>query len=265
MHEEFSEQSGQNLNYVINEQLMEKEKVNAAWEATRQQHEQLVSEGAQNFFSAIPGIEKAFEPAPGEVAAMCIDEGCCGSGVHTAGSGCLRKDHGTLIAELKAAGVTEFTTHGGCGAWALAHPEIADAIDRDGAVKAWGEEIAKELGVPHRFIPSHELDRAEFHDAVCAIYDGTGSFNRKGAAGLPHAFVASPSKFSSAKDDTELAARIALGEHGFGERFSAERPFLLIAAVDKSVPGQKEKLLTDLGEVVRTLPDGVVKIDTFET
>ncbi len=133
MHEEFVEQP-QNFNPVINEQLMENEKVDAAWEAVRRQHEKLVAEGAQNFFSNVDGIEKAFEPLSGEVSVMCIDEGCCGKGVHTAGSGCLRKDRDVLIAELKAAGVTEFTTHAGCGAWALAHSEIP-AEDRDGAAK----------------------------------------------------------------------------------------------------------------------------------
>ena len=50
-HGELIDQSGQDFSNVINEQYMEKEKMDAAWEAVRQQHEALVNEGAQDFFS----------------------------------------------------------------------------------------------------------------------------------------------------------------------------------------------------------------------
>ena len=67
-----------------------------------------------------------------------MDEGCTGEANHLAGSGCGVPEE-QLISELKAANITEFTTHEGCGAWALAHPELTDTVQKTGAVKAWGE------------------------------------------------------------------------------------------------------------------------------
>ena len=79
--------------------------------------------------------------------------------------------------------------------------------------------------------------------------------------------MASPVYFTSAKDDLALAAKIALGEHGFGDRFTAARPFVLIAAVDTNGDGVrfgKEQLLAELQDVLKMLPESAVTVDTFE-
>ena len=250
---------------VINEQIMHKEKMDAAWEAIRAQREKLLGEGAQKFLLEIPDIKKCFERQESGYSVLCIDEGCCGEGCHTAGSGCLNKDTDALIAELKAAGVTEFTTHAGCGAWALANPDTKDQEDLDRTAREWGEAIAAKAGLPHRYI--EKLERPEFHNAICAVYDATGRLNRKGSTEFPQAFITSPTCFDSAKDDIALAAKIALGDHGFGDKFTPENPFVLIAVTDSKNTDprfSRGQALEDLQNVLRMLPDGVIKIDTFE-
>lgn len=240
--------------------LIEKE-----WQLFQAQRESLRDRGAQETFAVLPGFEKAFVKNPKHVAVLCIDEGCTGEGTHLAGSGCGISEE-QLMAELKAAGVTEFTTHEGCGAWALAHPELDEATEREEAVTVWGARIAHQLGVPHRHIAAAEMKRpAEIHNAFYALYDGTGSFNRDSVPEMGPGFVTSPKHFASAKDNLELAVKIAFGAHGLGEKFSAEDPFVLIGIVNPTdAHFSKERIIADLTSVQEKFPTGKVKIDVIE-
>jgi hypothetical protein len=214
----------------------------------------------------MPDFAKAFELDPKNVPILCIDEGCAGEGLHMAGSGCLATEEDKLISELRAAGITEFTTHENCGAWGLAHPEITNPKEKEAAVISWGQNIAQKLGVPHRYIPAEEMDRpADFHNAFYAIYDQTGSFNVKALSGVPSGFITTPKYFTSAKEDLELAAKITMGDHGFGERFNEENPFVLIGLI-KSMDSEsvKDQLIKDLEDVKKKFGKGLVKIDFIE-
>ena len=252
-----------NLNISMNIELTELK--DREWNKFEGQRKSLAELGAKETFGKLVGFEQAFAAGPEHGAVLCMDEGCTGEGCHLAGSGCGIPE-GQLLSELKAAGITEFTTHEGCGAWSLAHPELTNTADKESAAIAWGEEIAKKLNLPHRHIPAPEMKRPpELHNAFYAIYDATGSFNRDRVPEMGPGFVTSPKYFSSAKADLELAVKIALGGHGFGKKFDQENPFVLVGVYDPSNTSlSREQILADLQEVQNKFPADYVKIDLID-
>jgi len=261
-----------NIQFKLPEEKIEmhneyiEELISIEWEKNTDLRNKLYTAGAQLTFSDLPTFATAFEADPTNLPILCIDEGCAGVGTHMAGSGCMIAED-ELITELKAAGITEFTTHENCGAWGLTHPEITDPKEKESAVKSWGESIAKKLGIPHRYIPEEEMDRpADFHNAFYAVYDLTGKFNSKAVDGMPSGFITSPKFFSSAKADLELAVKIATGDHGFGKRFTTENPFVLIGIIPSGEDAEisKEQIQKDLEEVQQKFDQGIVKIDFIE-
>jgi hypothetical protein len=242
------------------EDIVEKE-----WLASAQQRISLKEHGAQETFATLPGFFGAFNTHAYTFSILCIDEGCTGSGTHLAGSGC-GVEESILLEELRTAGITEFTTHEGCGAWALARPDLTEHQEKEAAVIAWGKDIAAKLDVPYRHIAASEMKRpAELHNAFYALYDTTGLFNRNEVHGMSAGFVTSPKWFASAKDDLELAATIAFGPHGFGQKFDAQHPFVLIGIVDpNNQEFTKELVVADLNEVKNGFPRGNIAIDTIE-
>ena len=242
------------------------ELLNAEWQKNTDLRKNLYTNGAQSTFGDLPNFASAFTADPNNLPVLCIDEGCAGHGTHMAGSGCMISED-KLISELKAAGITEFTTHENCGAWGLAHPEITDPKEKEAAVISWGESIAQKLGVPYKYIPAEEMDRpADFHNAFFAIYDLTGKFNSKTVTGMPSGFITSPKYFSSAKADLELAVKIATGDHGFGKRFTAENPFVLIGIIPgtEETGVSKEQIRADLEGIQQKFEQELVKIDFIE-
>ena len=182
---------------------------------------------------------------------MCIDEGLAPlpgtHAVHLAGSGILY-DHAQtsdtavrmqkLVVELKGKGITGVCSHTDCGACALYCKEQENG-DPEETAKQWAEQLADALGVPYRghVLPSR---RPSFHAALAAYYDATGRFADPVDAGLPPGFIISRriiSNTEQAQYELELSVNIAMGDHGFGKRFTKEYPFHLVAVVD---PHEKE-------------------------
>lgn len=239
--------------------------VSQEWEACREQRESLRDNGAGRAFASLPGFADAFTKSSKGFSIMCIDEGCIGAGTHLAGSGCGISE-AQLLQELTAAGITEFTTHQGCGAWALARPGLTHEGEKEAAVIAWGKEIAQKAGLPHRHISALEMNRpVTLHNAFYAIYDGTGCFNRSRVPKMKAGFVTSPKYFSSALDNLKLAVKIACGAHGFGNLFSRNDPFMLIGIHDQqdTIP-TRERMIADLTAVMNEFPEGTVLIDTIQ-
>ncbi|MBI4435202.1 hypothetical protein HY630_00880 [Candidatus Uhrbacteria bacterium] len=204
--------------------------------------ESILSRGMENYADSLDGIDLAFETQ--DHTLCCIDEGAPFGDMRSAGSGILTQgeERATFIANLKAGGVKEVTSHTGCGAAAL-YREKMGITDRsvDEVAQEGARRIAEELGIPYK---GHitELDRPkEFHNARVVYVDGTGSFNPSVVEGLPAGFVVSR-KFMTpeqAKTETSIAMSIAFGDHGFGKKFSHEEPLIIVAIGGEEVTSEQ--------------------------
>jgi hypothetical protein len=185
------------------------------------------------------------------------------NGVYSAGSGILIKDNGkkreAFIAEMRNAGVTEITTHEGCGAVALyAKREGKTPEEAQEDARAWAKELAAELHGGYR----GELPVSpEFHIAQVLYYDMTGRFNPGNAPTLfPPGFVVSRKYMPAydAKAQTEVGIAIAKGDHGYGNRFGLFKDRFAIVVV-----AENKKQLA-LGKVEVRKKAGVsVSVDGF--
>ncbi|MDO8560120.1 MAG: hypothetical protein Q7S23_03770 [bacterium] len=220
--------------------------------------------GALVFFQSIPNIQHAFHP--GERWLCCIDEGCPG-GVNLAGSGILLGVEGAARIAHDA-GVTAITSHEECGAaklWAKQSGKNAETSDDYG--KEFSAELAKKLGVSYCHLPLSEMTRpAGLHVARVIYYDGTGTFDPARLPELPPGFVISRRYLDTeyALRECGIAISIALGDHGFGARFTPKEPLLIVAIGHPTDPALSlEKLRAELEPVAaaegpRVAVDGLV-------
>jgi len=182
----------------------------------------------------------------------CIDEGTVG-GIHLAGSGILNKSAAVEI--VKQAGVTGIYSHAGCGAAGL-YAQSQKGLDISRADEYgidWAKELAQASDLPYEgHIELSEMARPpEFHIARVAYYDGTGKFDPSQIEGLPPGFVISR-KFLTpdyAKQEADIATKIALGDHGFGKIITPESPFYLVAIGGEQKSTSLETLKQELDEI----------------
>lgn len=194
----------------------------------------------------------------------CIDEGASGHGLHLAGSGILLGEE-RAYEIMKAANVDMVTSHEGCGAAALYAKEHGlDAAKADEYGQEFSKKLAERLGVPYKHIAAEEMDRPkEFHHARYAIYDGTGTFNHRAIPGFPAAFVVNRRINEGGLAEAEVSASIALGDHGFGQRFTAESPFTFIVIGDpESEEFSADSLVAEL-EPIAVEQGGVIHIEHY--
>jgi hypothetical protein len=80
-------------------------------------------------------------------------------------------------------------------------------------------------------------------------FDGTGKFNPSAVKEMPAGFMCSSPKLGLSDEycQKELAilCGIALGVHGFGERFSRENPFYIIVSAENE---EQLKMLEEVAE-----------------
>jgi hypothetical protein len=193
----------------------------------------------------------------------CIDEGMpLGKNVaFIAGSGILEDqeelDH--ILQKLKLYGIT---SHAGCGAAAKA----AEGTEFQSTPDAFGDIFsgnkAHELGIKYvdpkndgRLTAKDMTRPEEGHIADTFYLDGTKQgFNPNLVKGAPKGFVHSRGIFGSpeiGKRQIELGVGIAMGAHGFGNRFTQEHPFNVVVITDNrpgSVP--LDTLLAEANEVI---------------
>ena len=188
--------------------------------------------GMQAYVDSLDGVESAFETE--DHTLCCIDEGTPQGDRRSAGSGILMEgeDRAKFIQELKRAGVKEVTSHAGCGA-AMLYREKMGITDKsvDEVAQEGARRIAEELGVPYKGHITELARPKEFHNARVVYFDGTGSFNPSAVEGLPAGFVVSR-KFMTpeqARAEAGIAMSIAFGDHGFGKKFSAQEPLVVVA------------------------------------
>jgi hypothetical protein len=250
-----------------------------AWEAENGEIQNLYSEGAQKYFSTeFPDLKNAFVKEMDTV--VCIDEGCAhkdisGEGkLSIAGGGILlpaQSEEERLEIAAKfftELGIKNITSHEGCGAAKMAYvrdnPGTSPSPGQvDQYAKMWAEKLAAKMAAVAYNIPLAEMERpAEFHTARTAYFDGVGGFNPNKEVGLPQGFVISKRYIPGdyALDELKVAVGIAFGNHGFGELFTSENPFVIIPLA-KSI----EELNNLKSEIEQALQDNPnrekIKID----
>lgn len=259
----------------------------SAWEAENDEVKTLLNDGADKYFKQeFPDLKHSFLSKLECV--VCMDEGTAHkdyggeSKFCMAGSGILFPANSEEERIQKVAkmfidlGISEVTSHGGCGAAGLAYKrDFPDAKSTtpeqiEEYAKNWARKVAEEMGrLGHEenfgHIATEEMERpAEFHVARVVYYDCIGGFNPNKEIGLPMGFVIErkhePAEY--AQEELKVAADIAFGHHGFGDRFSKDLPFVIIvlAASQDEVQNIKKQIEETLKEN-KNLKEGKIKID----
>jgi len=249
----------------------------------------LIESGSEIFFKReFPDLKHAF--LSDLEAVVCMDEGTAhkdfagepkfcmaGSGIlYQAGSEAERLEK---VAKLFISlGLTDVTSHGGCGAAGLAYRRDFPNVDPKTVTSQMIEEYAvswsqkltekiKELNSPAEYshVPLEEMERpAEFHNARVVYFDGVGGFNPNKEIDLPMGFVIErkflPPEYTA--EELKVAVSIAFGHHGFGDFFTAEDPFLVVVFAPDS--GELEKLKIEAQEILKdneNFKNGKIKVD----
>lgn len=213
--------------------------------------------GARRLFPKISNIADAFKP---QQTLCCIDGGIK-EGLHLAGSGVLM-DRQALQRLVEEMGVTEFTTHDNCGAYALAFP---DDPKKNENVVFWGRDMAARFGIEHRHIAADEMDRPEhLHNETVVYYDGSRMFNR--IEGMPVGFTVTRFDRATAQAALKLSIQIAFGKSGFGGRFGFVTPLQIVAIAHPKDPDASLKVLeAEIKEITKQFPVGKTSITGFKT
>lgn len=161
----------------------------------------------------------------------CIDEGTPG-GVHIAGCGILYGIDQT-VAMLSSIEPDTVHSHDDCGGarkYAADHGIDADNTDILG--QEFAAAVADRIGAKHHHIRREQLRRPPSrHTATVVYYSGVKAFAPDELPELPKGFTITRALHLSpisARDEVAFTCQIAFGPHGFGERFTAEDPFIVV-------------------------------------
>lgn len=196
---------------------------------------------------------------------LCIDEGVepeeGEDAVYLAGSGILYKKNQikdpnerrkALATQLRGKNITGVRSHCGCGACALFAQEMGLG-NVEKIAQEWGRRLAEDLGVPYKGHVEPVRRPKKFHNALIAYYDGTGRFEDPARAGLPPGFTYSRGILDDAEQgafELDLARQIAMGAHGFGERFTPDHPFHLAVIGDPDRKAFSEDFLLQEADAI---------------
>lgn len=129
--------------------------------------------------------------------------------------------------------------------------------------KYHAKKLAHDLSADYRHIEAEEMT-GEIHNERALYFDSTGKFNPGILKEMPVGFISSSPKFALPDDycQKELSALcgIALGSHGFGDKFTKENPFYII------VSAGSEEDLTKLKRAAKLTAEkfeGRIAVDGF--
>jgi len=187
--------------------------------------------------------------------------------VAIAGSGLLVKDdpvaRDLLVEKLLSQGVQKVFLHEDCGAVGLY--SLEKGISREHAEKdasAWAEELSGLLkGNTHPETLSVTLD---FHNEQCVYLTFLDRFSLQDIQAFPTGFQVSGSvvSFDDALAQVGVAIDIALGDHGFGDRFTQKDPFTVVIVAKNKEELQKIQSNQNLIQLIKKY-NGRVMIDGF--
>ena len=261
-------------------------KKKAAWEAGKQDMNDLVTQGSEAYFKKeFPDLKHAF--SENTTCVCCMDEGVAhkdmeeGDKLALAGSGILypadtEDERLDAVAKLMIErGVKTITSHGGCGAAGLAMkrdfpgtnpaPQQVNEYARDWAKKLTNRIQLAQHEAEHVHIDESEMERpAEFHNARVVYFDAVGGFNPNKEKGLPMGFVIErkfvPAGYAGA--ELKVAASIAFGHHGLAERFTKEDPFVIVVIANSA--DDLDRLKKEADETLKddeNFKAGKIKVD----
>ena len=191
----------------------------------------------QFFLESTPELKSAFEK-PGDTL-ECSDGrvNCGGIKMGLAGEGIFLKgqDRQDFVAQNKGR-IKKVTSHVNCGALDLEAKTngLPDGIENaDDLGKKKAEELATELGAEYEHVTKL---LSEVHNERVLVLDCTGYFNPKAWEKMPPHFISSAPALGLgedyAKTEVKILTGIALSDHGFGKRFSADTPFFIVIAAN---------------------------------
>ena len=229
-------------NHGNNHELL-KAQINQGWETSRQNAVIRRLNGGddlQAIMESFPELEKHFT----ELDTIDCSDGRVlqGRKMGIAGSGLLlpSEERADFIARFKGK-IKMVTTHDNCGAAALRFNSLSPKEIPAGIKTAdeygtyLGKELASGLGAEHKYLDRQEMAN-EYHNETALLLDSTGQFDSTNLAGFPAHFVCTGAGLGFSerymKSETNTLVRIALGDHGFGNRFDSANPFYVIVSAD---------------------------------
>lgn len=225
----------------------ETQKINQGFEQSRKNEvvsRLLAGEDLQKILESLPGFSESFD---NELDTIDCSDGRVldGKKIGIAGSGLLLPDQErALFVERFRGKIKEVTTHYDCGAAKIGFeqarkvfPETIPAeVTTADEYGSWrGKKLAEELGATHKYLGSEELAN-EYHNEVAIVIDQTGRFDSTNLENFPAHFVCTGAGLGFSEEymkaELKTLTGIALGHHGFGERFTPKDPFYLIVAAN---------------------------------
>lgn len=195
-------------------------------------------ESLQEIMESFPDFKEAFH----ELDTIDCSDGRVLSGkkIGIAGSGVLLPpEERAKFVETYKGKAKVLTTHDDCGAADLKFKSLkpeeipAGITTADEYGKYCGKKMAEDLGARHEHLGRDEMAN-EHHNETALVIDQTGKFNSTNLDGFPPHFVCTGAGlgFSAEymKSEVKTLAGIALGHHGFGDRFDEQKPFRIIVA-----------------------------------
>lgn len=223
------------------------------WQNQLPVYEKIKQMGAEGYFVGVNNLSEAFFQKDRTV--RCMDERTPG-GIHCAGSGILLPRE-EAIAFYKQSGALGLSSHEGCGAMNIYMKQNGLVGDLDELAIRLTKELAVDAGLPYT---GHLRVERDHHYARAAYYDGTGIFDWSNLLEeLPPGFFVNRANFNpgyAVNTEAVTAARIAMGDHGYGNLISAENPFYFFAIGNGELP--VDKLLAELKPLKQEFGDKIV-------
>lgn len=223
----------------------------------------------ENLIDASPDVVQSAFETEGKRVCSCVDEGAQDGSLRLAGAGILHPDGPEAVAQLlRQQNIDEVSSHDNCGAakeayyraHGLSESATVEQADIDAFAEAWATDVARRAGLTATHQRAVELHRpADRHDAVAIYLDGTGETFRQQVLDGPKGFVVSTKGISShdVMGTVDFVHAIARGDHGFGERFTADHPMriILLGEID---PDIRQQLAT------RTVNDPAMSVSELQ-
>jgi hypothetical protein len=153
--------------------------------------------------------------------------------------------------------IKRIASHDGCGAAAVKYNQmLADGLPLPEGVTNSDElgiyftkNLAERLGAEYRHITQAELC-CPIHNERALVLDSTTRFKPKSLKDFPPHFTSASLALNAnsayVQADAEILSGIALGDHGFNQRFDANNPFyIIIIAPDQAELDSTKELLSD--------------------
>ena len=190
-------------------------------------------------------LERAYKKEDSLITLGCVDDGLrkLGGIIPLPASGLLFLKENDLIEFIKKRKVDVITTHVGCGAalvWAREKYGLHVTQKRaDELAMKYIQFIASKAKIQYRHYFREDMARSQKYHAARMVFlnNVQNRFYPSRIKELPSAFSIerfATLNFKKAEKELELVIKIAFGEEGFGERFTEEKPFIIVCCLNEN-------------------------------